>query len=207
MPVNNGEESEEESTPQSQPQQEKRPILPKYATTTHADKKFASVSTTDFNKNLTIEKARFDSSCSANIPHPPSASNSTPISPPLVTTPPPIEEQNDSSNNNNNNKSTTIPPLTTSVTLPIVATIQSMSGPSTPTTASTISTMPSQSTPLMTKSIKPTKTEVNKIKQLTYLSFFLNDIKNNLVIGSSKYYQEEKIATDEWYSHTFRSVS
>ncbi|CEP13518.1 hypothetical protein [Parasitella parasitica] len=156
MPVNNGEGSEEDSTQsQSQPQQqEKRPLLPKYATTTHADKKIAAVSTTDFNKNLTVEKARFDSVCSANILHPPTASASTPVSPPpppLVTTPPPIEEQPDSSH--------TIPPLKTSVTLPIVTTAQSLSGASTPTAASIINTMPSQSTPLLTKSAKPAKTE------------------------------------------------
>ncbi|KAL7314644.1 Vacuolar inheritance and morphology protein [Mucor circinelloides] len=151
MPVNNGEGSEEE--PQQQ-QQEKRPILPKYATTTHADKKIASVSTAAFNKNLTIEKARFDSASSANIPHPPTASNSTPttlLAPPIVKTPPPIDDQHDTPH-------PTIPQLTTSVTLPAVATIQSLSGASTPTTASTINTMPSQSTPLMTKSTKPTIT-------------------------------------------------
>ncbi|KAI8641422.1 hypothetical protein BD408DRAFT_418255 [Parasitella parasitica] len=161
MPVNNGEGSEEDPTqsqpkpqPQPQPQQqEKRPLLPKYATTTHADKKIASVSTTDFNKNLTVEKAHFDSACSTNIPHPPTASASTPVSPPppLVTTPPPIEEQPDSIN--------TIPPLKTSVTLPTVNTSQSLSGASTPTAASIINTIPSQSTPLLTKSTKPAKTE------------------------------------------------
>ncbi|GAN07991.1 hypothetical protein MAM1_0185c07496 [Mucor ambiguus] len=156
MPVNNGEGSEQE--PQQQPQ-EKRLTLPKYATTTHSDKKIAPVSTTDFNKNLTVEKARFDSASSANIPHPPTASNSTPITPlaPLIVrTPPPVDDaQLDKSTH-----STLPPPLTTSVTLPAVATVQSLSGASTPTTitGSTINTMPSQSTPLMAKSNKPTTT-------------------------------------------------
>lgn len=156
MPVNNGEGSEEE--PQQQPQ-EKRPTLPKYATTTHADKKIAPVSTADFNKNLTVEKARFDSAGSANIPHPPTASNSTPITPlaPLIVkTPPPMDDPPQDAPAH----PTLPPPLTTSVTLPAVATMQSLSGASTPTTtaASAINTVPSQSTPLLTKSTKPTTT-------------------------------------------------
>ncbi|OAD02593.1 hypothetical protein MUCCIDRAFT_164515 [Mucor lusitanicus CBS 277.49] len=154
MPVNNGQGSEQEPQQQQQQQpQEKRPALPKYATTTHADKKIAPVSTADFNKNLTVEKARFDSAGSANIPHPPTASNSTPttpLAPLIVKTPPPMDDPSA--------HPTLPPPLTTSVTLPAVATVQSLSGASTPTTitASTINTMPSQSTPLMTKSTKPT---------------------------------------------------
>ncbi|KAL9558547.1 hypothetical protein MBANPS3_000837 [Mucor bainieri] len=163
MPVNSGEGSEEEppqQQQQQQQQQEKRPALPKYATTTHADKKIAPVSTVDFNKNLTVEKARFDSASSANIPHPPTASNSTPITPlaPLIVkTPPPVDEaaQQDAPTPS----PLPPPPLTTSVTLPAVATIQSLSGASTPTT--TINTMPSQSTPLMTKSTKPTTAATN----------------------------------------------
>lgn len=136
----------------------KRPILSKYATTTHSEK-FAPVLTGDFDKNLTIEKAKFDSpSGSSNIQQQqPIPSSSTPAA--LVSP----------STQNVEESTTKSPPLTTSVTLPIVNTIQSLSGPTTPTTASMISAMPSQSTPLLNKS-KP-KVEVKN-------NFIIDNIHN-----------------------------
>jgi hypothetical protein len=109
---------------------------PKFA---KEEKKFAPLG--GFDKNLTIEKAKYNSSTSLH--QQPTTSASTPISPPS----PPQEEKP--------------PPLTTSVTLPIVTTLQSVSGPSTPITPS--SNAPSQSTPL-TKTTKP-KTEVIKVRE------------------------------------------
>jgi hypothetical protein len=171
MSVNNGGGSEENQQQQQQQQKDdshnnKRPVLPKYATS-HGEKKFPSVVLTgEFDKNLTIEKARFDSGSSNNlIPHPPVSSASTPsISHlPLPTnsnlnTEQPKEDTvpatlTESAVNNNTLQAKT-PPLTTSVTLPTVTTLQSMSGPGTPSAPSMISTMPSQSTPLMTKTSK-----------------------------------------------------
>lgn len=98
---------------------------PKFA---QGDKKFPLL---NFDKNLTIEKAKFDVN----------PSTSTPISPPSP--PSPVEK--------------IPPPLTTSVTLPIVTTV---SGPSTPITA--ISAIPSQSTPLLTKTTKPKQEVIKK---------------------------------------------
>lgn len=99
----------------------------------HKKHKFAQKATLAggiFDKNLTLEKAKFE------VTNAPTVSTSTPISPPSP--PSPVVEDK--------------PPLTTSVTLPIVTTV---SGPSAPITT----TMPSQSTPLLTKTTKP-KTEV-----------------------------------------------
>ncbi|KAI7893984.1 uncharacterized protein EV154DRAFT_499832 [Mucor mucedo] len=105
----------------------KRPIFSKYAIIPH---------TTPVDKNLIVEKAKFESSSGSNLQQLPTTSISTPT---VV----PNHEQKEES-------TTKSPPLTTSVTLPMVATIQSLSGASTPA-ASMISAMPSQSTPLMPK--------------------------------------------------------
>lgn len=115
----------------------KRPILSKYAIIPH---------TTPVDRNLTVEKAKFESTSGSNLQQLPIASISTPT---VV----PTQDQKDES-------ATKSPSLTTSVTLPMVATNQSLSGASTPA-ASMISTMPSQSTPLMPKP-KP-KVEVNVV--------------------------------------------
>lgn len=169
MPVNNGGGSEEDQQQQQQQQKDeahnnKRPVLPKYTTTSHGEKKFPPVLTGEFDKNLIIEKARFDSGSSSNnlIPHPPASSiPSIPHLPLPTNSNSNTEKPKDAAPGTltestaiNNTSQTKSPPLTTSVTLPTVTTLQSMSGLGTSSVPSMISTMPSQSTPLMTKASK-----------------------------------------------------
>lgn len=164
MSVNNGGGSEEDHPSQQQKDEHinKRPVLPKYATTTHGEKKFSSVLIGEFDKNLTIEKARFDSGSSSHnlIPHPPVSTSSTPsISLPTNNTEQTKDDTINATLKDNNTLQTKSPPLSTSVTLPTVTTLQSMSGPGNSSTTSIINTIPSQSTPLTTKIAKP-KVEV-----------------------------------------------
>lgn len=142
--------SDGDQAPANNEENVKRPILSKYATTTHSEK-FPPVLTGDFDKNLTIEKAKFESSSgSAQQPTLPVLKTSASANTNTVTSTapaiPPIPETEEQQQMKKS------PPLTTSVTLPIVTTIQSLGGPTTPTTAALISTVPSQSTPLLNKS-------------------------------------------------------
>ncbi|KAI8387491.1 hypothetical protein BD560DRAFT_486338 [Blakeslea trispora] len=137
----------------------KRPILAKYATSAHGEKKFPTLSS-HFDKNLTIEKAKFEGSSSSStpLPHPPISSTSTPAMLPTTTAVTTTTTANELTG-----------PLTTSVTLPTTAPI------------GTAIAVPSQSTPLLSKpsnsalnaSTKPKvedRRAMNKRKKLPQMS-------------------------------------
>lgn len=177
------------------------PTSPSTATTEKSNKKFP-----DFDKYLTVEKAKFDSS-SSTLPslqqtQLPTSSISTPIVSPIPPphTVPPLPSMPATSTTTEGGDTvptattrTKSPPLTTSVTLPIVTTLQSLkdnqqqsggggsTGHSTPTntttaTTSTITALPSQSTPLLTKSkpkveVSSTNVNVNYMKSLILTNY------------------------------------
>ncbi|KAI8997168.1 hypothetical protein BDB01DRAFT_770079 [Pilobolus umbonatus] len=124
-------------------EESKRPLLTKYSTI-HNDK-FPTVLTGDYGKNLIVEKARFDT---PHHPPQPPTSTSTPLLPSKNA--PEVDDINSSRKS---------PPLTTSITLPTVNTLQNNN-----TSTPSINTIPSQSTPLLTKT-KPKADDRRSIKR------------------------------------------
>jgi hypothetical protein len=127
----------------------KKPVLNKYNSTD----KYPTTLNQDFDRNLTIEKAKFEAQSSGSAAmHTPPSSISTPL-PPI-----PAHSEDDAK--------PTIPQLTTSVTLPVVGN-------------ASINTNPSQSTPLAASKAK-SKNEVITIIKLgvIFFFFFLSSFNN-----------------------------